>query len=444
MDFLTQRGLIAECGHSPHHWPLVALKELVDNALDACEDHGVAPEIQVAVDDDGIVVSDNGPGIPPKVVNGVLDFQKRVSTREAYVGPTRGAQGNALKTLVALPFVLSGDVGRVTITSCGIRHEITLTKDQIRQEPVINCEQHVVDPATKGATVRIYWPKEGSVAIPGRRKNGGAVRSLSSCFLLNAAKEKFLQLADDYAFLNPHLSLSVDWRGDRLRIPAPQPGWRKWTARDAAPPHWYDEERFERLIGACISHDTSLGVDRTIREFVSGFRGLSGSKKPPAVLEACGLSGAKLSQLVEGSEINHDLVRRLLDAMKQEGKAVAPASLGILGSEHLAARFALLCDMRTFKYKKVEGTHAGVPWVLETAFAWDPEAVERRLITGVNWSPCIQNPFRELQEFGGSLDSILADQRAGADEPIVLLLHLVHARAQFTDRGKTSLVFHGG
>ena len=54
----------------------------------------------------GITISDNGPGLPPKVVEDILDFSVRVSSREAYVAPDRGAQGNALKTLVAMPFVL--------------------------------------------------------------------------------------------------------------------------------------------------------------------------------------------------------------------------------------------------------------------------------------------------------------------------------------------------
>ena len=56
----------------------------------------------------------------------VLDFSSRVSSREAYVAPDRGAQGNALKTVMAMPFVLSGESGRVDVTAHGIRHEITL------------------------------------------------------------------------------------------------------------------------------------------------------------------------------------------------------------------------------------------------------------------------------------------------------------------------------
>ena len=95
LDVLSAKELVAQTGHSKADWPLVVVKELLDNALDACEDAGVAPEIKVVANKDGITVEDNGPGIPGDTVDGVLDFNVRVSDREAYVAPDRGAQGKA-------------------------------------------------------------------------------------------------------------------------------------------------------------------------------------------------------------------------------------------------------------------------------------------------------------------------------------------------------------
>ncbi len=140
LDFCSRKELIAQTGHRPEDWPLVVLKELIDNALDACEEAGVAPTIEVRIDGDGITVSDNGPGIPPDTIEGVLDFSIRVSSREAYVAPDRGAQGNALKTIVAMLFVLDGERGFIEVAA-GVRHRITFTVDAIRQEPVINHDQ---------------------------------------------------------------------------------------------------------------------------------------------------------------------------------------------------------------------------------------------------------------------------------------------------------------
>ena len=45
LEFCSRKELVAQTGHEPDAWPLVVLKELVDNALDACEEAGVAPEI---------------------------------------------------------------------------------------------------------------------------------------------------------------------------------------------------------------------------------------------------------------------------------------------------------------------------------------------------------------------------------------------------------------
>jgi len=82
-----------------------------------------------------------------------------------------------------------------------------------------------------------------------------------------------------------------------------------------------------------------------------------------------------------------------------------------------------------------------VPWVVETAFGWIPDDDRvRRLVTGVNWSPGIINPFRELGSFGQSLDTILSRQRADRDEPVILVLHMACPRVEYTDRGKSAVV----
>jgi hypothetical protein len=96
--------------------------------------------------------------------------------------------------------------------------------------------------------------------------------------------------------------------------------------------------------------------------------------------------------------------------------------------------------MATFQYKQVKGTSKGLPWIVEAAFAWCPDQQARRLITGVNWSPGIVNPFRVLGPFGNSLDTVLSQQRAERDEPVILVLHLACPRVEYTDRGKSAVV----
>ena len=161
LDFCSRKELVAQTGHQPEAWPLVIIKELVDNALDACEEAGTAPAVRIRVDDAGITVTDNGPGIPAETIEGVLDFSIRVSSREAYVAPDRGAQGNALKTIVAMPFVVDGSIGAIEVAAHGVRHRITFAVDPIRQEPAITHDRDP-DDRKKGTEIRVIWPDSAS------------------------------------------------------------------------------------------------------------------------------------------------------------------------------------------------------------------------------------------------------------------------------------------
>jgi len=106
-EFCTEKELVNQTGHPVQEWPLVLVKELFDNALDAAEESEVPPEIEITVEKDGtITITDNANGIATETVTAILDYTIRVSSREAYVSPTRGAQGNALKTILAMTYVL--------------------------------------------------------------------------------------------------------------------------------------------------------------------------------------------------------------------------------------------------------------------------------------------------------------------------------------------------
>ena len=99
------------------------IKELVDNALDACETAGTPPEITVTMTPQGFTVADNGPGMPTALIERSLDYDIRVSDKTYYVSPSRGQLGNALKCLWAAPYAVeSTSPGQVEVSSLGLRH----------------------------------------------------------------------------------------------------------------------------------------------------------------------------------------------------------------------------------------------------------------------------------------------------------------------------------
>jgi hypothetical protein len=219
LDFVGRRELTAQIGHGPASWPLVVLKELLDNALDAAEEAQIAPEILVevslALEAAMIKVTDNGPGLPTEVVDDVLDYNIRVSSREAYCSPTRGAQGNALKTIVAMGFALDGSRGSTLIESRGILHRIGFSADRLRQVPRI---EHTTEKSAgiekNGTAITVCWPRDGMLSLIDTR-------------------DRFLQIAAGYAVLNPHLSLAVQWNGKTVvKLEASDTGWLKWRACD--------------------------------------------------------------------------------------------------------------------------------------------------------------------------------------------------------------------
>ena len=434
MEFCTRRELINQTGHNVFEWPLVVLKELADNALDVAEEAEIAPVISVAVKSRAIIVKDNGSGIPADTIKGILDYGVRVSSREAYVSPTRGAQGNALKSLLPMAYVLNESLGEdacgeTVIEAHGIAHHIRFTIDHVKQEPKI---QHMTKPShvVDGTRVKVQLPNDGQID------------------LLAFAKGRFLELAESYAWLNPHLTLCVSWDGEQvINIKTSNPGWRKWLPTWPTSAHWYDKSRFRRYMAAHIANRDSI----TVREFISEFRGLTATAKQKLVLAETGASHVSLHNFFGLHKANTANIAKLLASIQKHSKPVKATELGIIGKEHLYRMMEFVGgDPKTFTYNRTVGETNGIPRVIEFAFgihrdglAAGGRAPSRKIISGVNWSPGINNPFRELGHGGVGLDAILSEVRANVSQPVIAALHLACPRVAYTDRGKSAIVVEG-
>lgn len=194
-EFATVAELTKQTGHPVRDWPLVIVKELVDNALDAAEEAGTAPSIEIVVTDNSITVADRGGGVAPDTVASLIDYSVRTSSRAAYVSPTRGAQGNALQSIFPMGFALASlpsDIGAlvdsiadiaglmdgaataqislvagrneqgaqqgaVLIESQGVAHRIVFAVDPVRQTPAVSHAQEPSEVKT-GTKITVCWP----------------------------------------------------------------------------------------------------------------------------------------------------------------------------------------------------------------------------------------------------------------------------------------------
>jgi DNA topoisomerase VI subunit B len=450
MDFFSEKELVAQTGHGREDWPLVIVKELFDNALDAGEEADVPPVLDVAADACGITVRDNGPGLPEGTLKGALDFTVRVSSREAYVSTTRGAQGNALKTLLAMPKVLDPKQGRLIVRAGGKRHAVTCAADPISGRALIH-DDAAAAPG-KGTEVRVEW----SPRADGARTLWPFDDAYDEP---DDFVERFTELVTGFALFNPHATIRLDWFGTKTTWKATDTSWKKWKPCWPTSPHWYEPPHLERLIGAYVTHDRDAGKEsRLVSDFLAEFDGLTASAKQKKVLDETGLKRVRLEGLVAGGRLDSERVALLLASMRKHTHPVASRLLGVIGEEHLKARLlGMGVKPESFRYYKKFGdakskksgesagektkVSDGLPGVLECAFGWlgDDAPDERRVFAGANWSAALANPFRHFGSTGEGLETVLADQRATRGEPVVFVLHLAQPRVRYTDRGKSAL-----
>jgi len=409
MEYFTVKELRAQIGHDKEYWPLAILRELIDNSLDACESKGIAPIINVTIADDILSVQDNGPGIPVRTVKKSLDYMLRVSDKSYYISPTRGQMGNALKTVYAAAYVATGE-GSVEIIAGGKRHLINVSFDRIKGEPVLDYRSE--SDVSKGTLVKLSY------------KN-------LSCLLMDESVNSYksaptaYEIINSFAAFNPHATFTLN---DHSWLPTCV-SWNKWLPSMPTSAHWYNVERMTDLIAAYISNG---GAKKTVREFVSEFKGLSSTIKQKNVTG--GYSRSYLSEFVRNKDINRDAVSELLSKMQTECTPPKPKVLGLIGEDHIKAWMIANGGIEdSLEYVKKLCYNGELPEAIEIGFAVDESEQGRKLAVGLNWSPVIGgSPSRTISD-------TLQEAKVSPYDNVILFIHVATPVLNFLDRGKTRI-----
>jgi len=423
LEFFTEKELEMQIGHEPEWWPIALFKELIDNALDACEGANVTPEVAVEVQPDAFSVQDNGPGLPAETLVGSLDYLKRVSDKSFYVAPTRGQLGNALKVVWAAPFVVSGEVGRVEAWTPGQHHEVMVSLDRLRGRPAIEHTVREDGFVKNGTLIKVHWPDSARLLRGDENADSYNPPMIAR------------ELVEGFAAFNPHASFRFWGVGAApLTFEATDTNWCKWRPDEPTSAHWYTRETLRDLVAAYVAKEQEGGRVRTAREFVSEFRGLSSTAKQKTVMEGLGLSGVYLHDLVANEDVDMALVTRLLAAMQAAFKPPQPAALGIIGQEHVTAWMTSYAGVtrESVRYRKKLGLEEGMPFALELAYGVRADNDCRREVTGMNWSPSLGIPVPRLAR-------LLGEMMVQEKDPITVFLHMARPRFEFVDHGKTQV-----
>jgi hypothetical protein len=327
-------------------------------------------------------------------------------------------------------YVLGGKIkGETWIEAQGVKHRILFTVNQIKQEPIVK-DIRIHSKVTTGTRVTIFWPDRYEAKLDA---------------------DEIAELLKQFVWVNPHLALKFVIDGKTvIRSDASNPDWTKYRACDATSAHWYGLEQFERYAGALIDRDQTVKVlgKITVREFAAQFRGMSATEKQKQVLRELGASHLSLYRFF-GSEtaVKHQRMEKLLGLLQQHTRPVRPELLGVIGEEHLRR----LCvnvggEPQSFKYFLRPGYISdGLPYMVEIATCpykkWvrgKKDTPGRELITGVNFSATLENPFHTLRGMEG-LDEILTELRAGSNAPVIVCVHYACPHIEYLDRGKSRI-----
>ena len=177
---------------SPIKAVLTTLKEAMDNALDACEEHGILPDISVEIKKKGkgslkntdrilIRVTDNGPGIDVKYVPMVFG-QYLASSKFGQGRPSRGQQGIGISAATTWALQTSATGAKVLTKVKGERKALScMVVTDLKKNIGILKDKKKVD-WDKDHGTQVEFLIDGRLQLKGE---GGLLTYLRGTILLN-------------------------------------------------------------------------------------------------------------------------------------------------------------------------------------------------------------------------------------------------------------------
>ncbi len=332
-----------------------------------------------------------------------------------------------------IPYIVDGSNGRVDINTGGQDNTIEVSLNLLSQEPEI---KHTVKDSfiKNGTSVKVHSSLLASLEL----------------YNVHGFYKRVIEIVAHYAAFNPHATFTLKYHTDHyqnednddiidedyeVKYDRIKSQFEKWRPCDKIPPHWYTDEQLRNLVAAHVHAERDGGRVRTVREFVSEFRGFTSPAKQKKVTRSLGLMKATyLHDFVNKDDVDMEMVERLREYMKSNCKAPKPKTLGIIGERHLTDwMIGQGVEENTVNYSMEYGEHGDLPFVLEVSFGvFDNKEREREMVYGLNWAPTIKDPLSLIGQ-----QSVEAQIEEG--DPVLLLVHIAYPQLKFTGKGKSEI-----
>lgn len=326
---------------SPTRGIITTIKEAVDNALDACEEAEVLPDIFVGVrkvDTEvyRITVEDNGPGIVPKNIPFV--FGKLLyGSRFHQIRQSRGQQGIGISAAVLYAQLTTGTPALV-ISRTGARekaHRFELMIKTETNEPEIVSHEEIDWDRTHGTRLEIQFKST------------------------LAAKKRLLDYLRLTAIVNPHARVTADIDGEVTtfeRVASEVPPCPKPILPH---PHGIEFGALKRLADAS---------DGTVEEFLIGSFSRVGKKTAEEII---GIAKLKPSRKVK--RLDADELKLLLDAMQSVKVPAPPAQqcLSPIGEDLICRGLEKEIQLDFVRARtRPSAVHGGHSFIIEAAIGY--------------------------------------------------------------------------
>jgi DNA topoisomerase-6 subunit B len=322
------------------------VKELVDNALDATDMHGILPDIKISIERADeiqefykVAVEDNGIGIPPDIVP--YAFGKVLFSSKYVMKQSRGMYGLGVKMVVLYAQMTTGRPIEVITSRENYRmvYHFKLRIDINKNEPII---------VEKGA-----WRKT--------RNWHGTIVSVTIEGDWSRAKQRILEYLYRISIITPYANITLVTPENevvhysRVTTSMPKP------PRETKPhPQGIDLEMFKMLLNS----DNSNALEEFL---VNCFQSI-GSSTAKTLLNTAGLDPAKKPR-----ELTEEELQRLFNAVKNYNKYKPPSatSLSPLGKEILETGLKRIFEPEfVYAVSRSPQAYEGHPFIVEVGISY--------------------------------------------------------------------------